>query len=101
MYAVIFRARIGLHNQAYLDLASRLRDLAFCKYNCVDFVAVTEDSHEIAISYWRSLEDIANWKNDPEHQQAQQQGREDWYEGYKVEIVEIKNAYSFGEIDRD
>lgn len=95
MYAVIFRAKAGQQNQAYIDTVNKMRELAFTKYGCLDFIAVTEDDNEIAISYWPSEEAILAWKSDPEHHQAQMLGQKKWYESYIVEVVEIMRKYSF------
>ncbi|WP_286239105.1 antibiotic biosynthesis monooxygenase family protein [Neptuniibacter halophilus] len=95
MYAVIFRAQTGKQDQAYADTVARMRQLAFEKYACLEFVALTEGDQEIAISYWRCEADILAWKQDPEHALAQQQGRDQWYRGYSVEVVELKRRYQF------
>ena len=42
MYAVIFRARVGQPNADYHNMVGRMRDLAFERYGCRDFIAVTE-----------------------------------------------------------
>lgn len=95
MYAVIFKATVGRQDQTYSDAVNVMRDLAFDKYACVDFVAVSEGEQEIAISYWKTEEDILAWKNDSEHKKAQAMGRESWYQSYTVEIVKIERHYSF------
>ena len=94
MYAVIFRAEIDKLGSRYSDMASKMRDLATNKYGCIEFTSVTEGSHEIAISYWRDLEQIKKWKQDSEHLVAQELGRSIWYKSYKVQIVEILREYS-------
>jgi heme-degrading monooxygenase HmoA len=97
MYAVIFRARIGQQDEQYGEMVARLRELAFERYGCRDFVAVTEGNQEIAISYWDDEDAIRRWKADPEHALAQQRGRDGWYEGYTVQVVEVRREYSFGD----
>jgi heme-degrading monooxygenase HmoA len=93
MYAVIFRATTNELDQAYFDTAKRMRELALSQYNCIEFTAVTEGSNEIAISYWKNLEEIQKWKENGEHIVAQEQGKTKWYENYRVEIVEIIKMY--------
>jgi heme-degrading monooxygenase HmoA len=93
MYAVIFRARINRLDDDYVATARQLRELAMKKYGCLDFTSAMEDGQEIAISWWRNENDIARWKQDPDHLRAQQLGRTRWYESYSVEIVEIKRRY--------
>lgn len=95
MYAVIFRAKTGQQDQEYLDAVARMRELAFEKYHCLDFVAVTEGVDEIAISYWPNEEAIKQWKTDAEHILAQEYGRAKWYQSYIVEVVQVKRKYSF------
>ena len=95
MFAVIFKAQPAQQNEEYNVTVSKIRELAFEKYGCIDFVAATEGDQEIAISYWDSEESIRQWKNDSEHKLAQQQGRNKWYQSYTVQVVEIKREYSF------
>lgn len=93
MYAVIFKAKIGQQDQEYLNMVAQLRQLAFDKYNCQDFIAVSEGEQEIAISYWNSEQDIQAWHQDSTHLIAQKLGREKWYHSYSVQVVEIKREY--------
>ena len=94
MYAVIFRAEINELDNAYSEMAARMRDLAVMKYGCTEFTAVTEGSKEIAISYWDDQAKIKAWKQDAEHLLAQELGRSKWYKSYQVQVVEIIRAYS-------
>lgn len=93
MFAVIFRAKINVLDDAYPETANRMRELAKAKYGCIDFVSVSEGNLEIAISYWETLAQIKNWKQDPEHLLAQQLGKDKWYESYQVQIVEVLREY--------
>ncbi|TAJ93677.1 MAG: antibiotic biosynthesis monooxygenase [Gammaproteobacteria bacterium] len=94
MYAVIFRATIGQLDPDYDSTAGRLRQLAFSRYNCRDFVSFSEGKQELSISWWDSLDDIRSWREDPEHQAAQALGRERWYEDYRIEVVEVLREYA-------
>jgi heme-degrading monooxygenase HmoA len=93
MYAVIFRAEIGDIDGRYSEVSARLRELAMSRYGCVEFTAVTEGAQEIAISYWRDLEQIKQWKQNAEHLAAQELGRSKWYKNYKVQIVQVEKEY--------
>ena len=94
MYVVIFKATVKHQDQAYTDTVAKMRTLAFEKYACIDFVALTEGEQELALSYWQSQEDIIAWKNDAEHILAQQQGQASWYSEYSVEVAKIERCYS-------
>ena len=93
MYAVIFSADLILLDDEYMQTAEKMRSLAFDKYSCVDFHSLTEGNKEITISYWKSLDDIQAWKQDKDHLQAQQSGRDKWYRSYDVKIVEVLREY--------
>ncbi len=93
MYAVIFRAEINELDEAYAEMAARMRDLAINKYGCVEFTAVTQGKQEIAISYWDNQDQLKAWKKDPEHREAQKLGRSKWYKSYRVQVVEVVRDY--------
>jgi heme-degrading monooxygenase HmoA len=93
MYAVIFKADVKKLNDDYSKLAEEMRSLALDKYHCVDFTCVTEGNKEITISYWNSLEDINEWKQDPEHLIAQDLGQRQFYNSYEVQIMELIREY--------
>jgi len=94
MYAVIFRAEINQIDNEYLITANEMRELALSKYNCVEFTSSTEGSNEIAISYWKSKNDIKAWKENEKHKKAQEIGKSKYYKSYKVQIVEIQHEYN-------
>ncbi len=94
MYAVVFRAEINKLDSRYSDMALQMRDLAINKYGCTEFIAVTEETQEIAISYWQNLEQIKKWKQDSEHLIAQELGKTIWYKSYSVQITKILREYS-------
>ena len=97
MFAVIFRANPGEIDQKYFDAANELRKNAIENYGCLEFVSADNNGSELTISYWPDMQSIVRWKKDQEHKEAQNLGRKKWYSGYKVEVVEIKRSYTFGD----
>jgi heme-degrading monooxygenase HmoA len=93
MYVVIFKASIANFDDEYFRTAEQLKELAFKKYACQDFVSSTEGDQEIAVSYWNTLQDIKDWKRDPQHRLAQKMGRDNWYQSVSVEICELLKSY--------
>lgn len=96
VYAVIFRAVVGELDAEYTDAIERMKELAFNGYGCLEFFALSDGEHRVAISYWNSAEDIQRWKRNSEHLQAQALGKNKWYESYSVQVVEVKREYSHG-----
>lgn len=95
MYAVIFRAEVNTLDDAYIENAKHLRQLAFSRYGCIDFVSSYEAGVEIAISYWKDEASIALWKQDIEHLAAQKNGRNSWYKSYRVQVAKIVRDYQY------
>ncbi len=98
MYAVIFKATINDLTGDYVEVAERMRALAFERYGCKAFTAVAEGESpgdtELAVSYWESEEQIKAWRNDPEHLRAQARGKEKWYTDYQVQVVKVLREYA-------
>lgn len=93
-YVVIFKAQIKTFDADYHFVAEQLRQKALCEYQCQKFESLYEKGAEIALSYWKSLDDIQAWHRDAEHLVAQKLGKEKWYQSFSVEICEIKKSYS-------
>lgn len=93
MYVVIFRAKINALDDDYLKMANKLRGLALKEFGCLEFTALTQNDHEIALSYWPDEKSIQRWKQQADHVMAQTLGRTQWYESYSVEITEVKRSY--------
>ena len=47
------------------------------------------DGRGVTISYWRTLNAIRKWGQDPRHLEAQRIGQEIWYEQYSLRIAKV------------
>jgi len=93
-YAVIFTSlRTGVFEE-YDKTSLRMIELAK-KHDGYLGVESARNELGITISYWKSLESIKDWKNDPEHEIAQQKGKDLWYQSYRVRICKVEREYSF------
>jgi heme-degrading monooxygenase HmoA len=93
-YAVIFTSLRTAGDNGYSSMADEMDKLAQQQDGYLGIESAREDLG-ITVSYWRSLEDIKNWKANTQHLFAQKQGREKWYEHYKVRICKIERDYEF------
>jgi heme-degrading monooxygenase HmoA len=57
--------------------------------------ARTPGAEGITLSYWRSEHDIAAWKAQADHQQAQSQGRSTWYSAYSLVVARVERAHAY------
>lgn len=93
-YAVIFTSVITQNTNGYSEMAQQMEDLAKKQPGYLSFENAREEIG-LAISYWESLEAIANWKANTDHLFAQQKGIKDWYAAYKVRICLVEREYDF------
>ncbi len=93
-YAVIFTSLRTEGDKGYGAMSDAMEKLARQQPGFLGVESVREVVG-ITISYWESLEAIKNWKANTAHLFAQQQGREKWYEQYKVRICKVERDYGF------
>jgi len=93
-YAVIFTSLRTTIEEGYGDMAERMVELAMQQPGYLGHESA-RDGLGITVSYWKTLEDIRNWKQHSEHLMAQQSGRDKWYAAYKTRICLVERDYGF------
>ncbi|MEN8187783.1 MAG: antibiotic biosynthesis monooxygenase [Bacteroidota bacterium] len=95
-YAVIFSSLLSGNKNGYSEMAVRMEELAKDQKGFLGFESARE-ALGITVSYWKDLESIIVWKENLEHQKAQQKGKEVWYKSYKVRVCKVERDYGFGD----
>jgi heme-degrading monooxygenase HmoA len=97
-FAVIFTSqRAADDGCGYAAMSQRMLDLARDQPGFLGSdSARNAEGLGITVSYWKDEASIAAWRAHAEHAIAQRFGREAWYAGYRVEVCEVKRAWSFG-----
>lgn len=93
-YAVIFTSLKTQLGEGYQEMAAKMEALAKLQPGYLGHESAREEIG-ITVSYWKSLEDIKNWKQHNDHLFAQQHGREVWYAQYKIRICLVERDYGF------
>tara|TARA_R110002049_G_scaffold306800_3_gene505860 strand:- start:822 stop:1130 length:309 start_codon:yes stop_codon:yes gene_type:complete len=93
-YAVIFTSTRTDGDHGYSDMSNLMEDLAKQQAGFLGIESARE-AIGITVSYWESMEAIADWKRDTDHKVAQQKGRADWYSWYKIRICKVEREYEF------
>jgi len=93
-YAVIFTSLKKENDEGYAEMAEKMDELATKQEGYLGHEAA-RDGLGIAVSYWKDLDSIRNWKKNSEHLFAQKMGREKWYESYKTRICKVERDYGF------
>jgi heme-degrading monooxygenase HmoA len=94
-YAVVFTSRRTDDDSAgYQRTAARMEELARDQPGVLGIESARGgDGLSITVSYWKSLESIAEWKRHVEHKLAQERSR--WYANYRVRIARVEDEYAF------
>ncbi|WP_462165310.1 antibiotic biosynthesis monooxygenase family protein [Pseudoalteromonas sp. GB43] len=85
-YAVIFTNTLSDDTAGYEEVANRMVELAEQQPGYLGIESV-RDSLGITVSYWQSLDAIKAWKQNVEHLNAQQLGRDKWYSAFTTRIA--------------
>lgn len=93
-YAVIFTTIVTNNLEGYNETAERMEALAKLQKGYLGIESARNELG-ITVSYWQTLEDIVAWKNNVEHTEARNLGREKWYQQYQLRICKVEHEYGF------
>ncbi len=93
-YAVIFTCIRTEPDEGYQRMSEYMMELAQYQEG---FLGVESAREEIGItvSYWKDLKAIDNWKQHAAHQNAQEKGKNVWYESYTIRIAKVEAIREF------
>ena len=93
-FAVIFSTILKEDISGYQDMANKMEDLAKLQDG---YLGIESARNEIGItvSYWKNEQAILDWKNNIEHKEARQLGKEKWYKKYQLRICKVEREYGF------
>jgi heme-degrading monooxygenase HmoA len=96
-FAVIFTSvRTAADDAGYERTAERMVELARQQPGFLGIESVRgADGLGITVSYWSSEAAIRQWRDEAEHQLAQEQGREKWYSRFALRICRVERAWEF------
>ena len=95
-YAVIFTSLLSENTEDYSKMAKTMETRAKQQPGFLGIDSAREELG-ITVSYWKSLDDIKNWRGNLDHLAAQKLGKEKWYQWYKVRICKVEREY---EVDK-
>jgi len=95
-YATIFTTRMTSNLDGYEETADRMAELVSAREGFLGMQSARgDDGLGITVCYWRTEEDITAWRNDLEHENAQDEGRSRWYAQYTVEVARVDRTIEF------
>ena len=93
-YAVIFTSIRTDGNNGYEKMAEAMFELATRQPGFLGFESARNEIG-ITVSYWNSAEAISAWQRHASHLAAQQRGRAEWYQSFKVRVCRVERDYGF------
>lgn len=93
-YAVIFTTTLSDNLDGYYEMAQKIDTLAKQQEGYLG-IESARNTIGITVSYWSSLEVIVRWKNNIDHTEARNIGREKWYKQYQLRICKVEREYGF------
>jgi len=97
MVVVLFRSKLTDEaGDDYKAMAGEMLARARTMPGFVDFKTYqAEDGERVSVIHWESQETLRAWSDDLRHIVAQRQGRESWYQYFRVEVAEVARSYGF------
>lgn len=92
----IFRSRLREPAPGYEPVAEHTLELARSMPGFVDFKSFeAPDGERVSIITFDSPEAQRAWREHPEHREAQQRGRAEFYEWYRIEVCRVLDRREF------
>jgi glutathione S-transferase len=96
LYAVIFSSQLSAETGGYSHVATRMVELASSMPGYVSHESARgDDGFGITVSYWDSLEAIANFRANFEHRAAQAAGKRQFYLAYDLRVARVERHAVF------
>src|SRR3954465_7099841 len=93
-YAVVFTSQRSTGENGYAAVSERMVELSAQQPGFLGVESVRDaDGLGITVSYWATLDSIANWKSQAEHRGAQERGRSEWYSAFRLRICKVEREY--------
>ena len=98
MHVVIFELQPKSEGfEEYLDLAAALK----CDLEKIEgfisierFQSMTIDGKILSLSFWKTEDAIAEWRDQVNHREAQSRGYNNLFESYRLRVAEVKRDYT-------
>ena len=93
-YAVIFSSLRTPVDEGYSEMDKTMIELASQQEGFLG-IEFAKEKLGITVSYWKDQESIKKWKENAEHKIAQEKGKSEWYQSFKVRIARVERDYEF------
>jgi heme-degrading monooxygenase HmoA len=94
---ILFRSKLTPEaGDDYQAMDAELDELVRQNPGFIDVKSYTaNDGERLTVVWWRDEESLAQWRNLPRHREAQETGRQKWYEYYKMDVASVVRKKDF------
>ena len=93
-YAIVFKTILTDNIAEYHETGGKMQAFEKLQKGYLGIESARNDIG-ITVSYWETLDDIIAWKNNIEHTNARNLGREKWHQKYQLHICKQEREYGF------
>ena len=97
MLVILFRSR--LTDQAKEDYNAMNDEMETLVRQNPGFIDVksykSEDGERLTVVWWRDEDSLREWRQQMRHREAQNTGRQKWYEYYKMDVAKVERTANF------
>ena len=96
MIIVLFRSKLVANPEGYAAMSDEMEVLAKTMPGFIDVKSYTAgDGERLTVVWWEDAETLKEWREQVRHRVAQRQGRQQWYEYYKMEVADVTRISTF------
>src|SRR5262245_50084499 len=96
MIVVLFRSKLVAAPDGYDAMAEEMNALSRTMPGFIDVKSYkAEDGERLTLVWWEDAETLKGWREHMRHRIAQQTGRQQWYEYYRLEVAEVTRTSAF------
>ena len=99
MYAIIFEVwPYASGKERYFELAGQLKIILAKQPGFISverFQSLIDEEKLLSLSFWESEQAIVGWRNQLDHLQAQKEGKEKLFKGYRIRVLKTMRDYDF------
>jgi len=94
---ILFRSKLTEQaGEDYQAMNAELETLVRQNPGFIDVKSYTaQDGERLTVVWWRDEQSLAEWRNLARHREAQNTGRQKWYEHYNIEVASVVRSRSF------
>ena len=92
-YSVTTTAVLSNNTQGYFEMAAVLLDAAQHAPGFLGLEVCLQEDSGIAVSYWRSRQDITAWSRQQQHLAAKEMANKKWFSHYVTRIAKVEREY--------